>query len=293
MPMVSREILGVRVDFGMNIDDVIDVIEKKLLSDNHSHYVCTTNPEFVMEAQKDSEFKKIVNESDLSLPDGVGVIQAKDYLDKVRKIKKDFIFPFKALVAGLTLGFRGGQYKERITGVELTYKLCELSNKRGYSIFFLGGRPKSITGKLLAMNDTEISSLASEEIKKIYPNVNIVGSSSKFSYGKSDDDMTIKYIKECMGKQSTDVIDFLFVAYGHPNQEKWIARNRGKIPAKVSIGVGGTFEYIVGHSILPPENYVKRNLGWLYRVSRQPWRIKRVFNAFPIFPIRVFLSSIR
>ena len=72
--MISKKILGVRIDFGLNMEKALDIIENKLLKDGENHIVCTTNPEFVVDAQEDSEFKKIINDSSLSVPDGVGVI---------------------------------------------------------------------------------------------------------------------------------------------------------------------------------------------------------------------------
>ncbi|GIW69769.1 MAG: hypothetical protein KatS3mg101_0516 [Patescibacteria group bacterium] len=49
-------ILGVEVDMDYSIEDVMEKIEKVFLSEGN-HYICTTNPEFIMAAQKDSFFK--------------------------------------------------------------------------------------------------------------------------------------------------------------------------------------------------------------------------------------------
>ena len=70
-------------------------------------------------------------------------------------------------------------------------------------------------------------------------------------------------------------------------------RNKDKIPAKVSIGCGGTFDFIVGNSSHPTEFYAKKNLGWLYRLIKQPWRIKRILKAFPKFPMKIYSYSIK
>ena len=61
--MKRRQILGVRVDIGLGADETVKVVEELMLKDGDSHYICTTNPEFIMEAQKDGEFKKIINDS--------------------------------------------------------------------------------------------------------------------------------------------------------------------------------------------------------------------------------------
>jgi N-acetylglucosaminyldiphosphoundecaprenol N-acetyl-beta-D-mannosaminyltransferase len=291
--MFSKEILGVRVDFGMNMDQVLDVVENKLLKEEGTHYICTTNPEFIIEAQKNESFRKIINKSDLSVPDGVGVIYAKDYLEKVSRYKKDFLFPIRALVSGLVLGVKGGQSSERITGVDLTYKICELASKKGFSVFFLGSKPKreSVNGD--GSDDKSNMSDLSAKLKNMFPNLNIIGVASQFSRESKDDDNTIKYVKECMVEKEVTSLDIIFVAYGHPYQEEWIERNSSKIPAKLSIGVGGTLDYMAGYNNLPPDKYIKRNLGWVYRLFKQPWRIKRVYNAFPYFPFKIYFLSLR
>ncbi len=295
--MISKKILGVRIDFGLNMEKALDIIENKLLKDGENHIVCTTNPEFVVDAQEDSEFKKIINDSSLSVPDGVGVIFAKNYLNAVDKMKKNFLFPVRAFLRGVGLGFfsflkKGSVENERISGVDLTYEICNLSSKKGYTIFFLGGRAKNAVGNFIDGGDKDVSNTAADVMRLKYPGVNIVGATSSFSRGKEDDERTVEYIKKIMEEKSINKIDFLFVAYNHVHQEKWIMRNKDKIPAKVSIGCGGTFDFIVGNCSLPPTMYAKYNLGWLYRLIKQPWRIKRIIKAFPVFPMKVFLNSL-
>ena len=295
--MISKKILGVRIDFDLNMQKVLEIIETSLLKDEKNHIICTTNPEFVMDAQEDEDFKKIINESALSVPDGVGVIYAKNYLNAVEKMKRNFMFPVLAFLKGLVVGlssFFGKNLKgERVSGVDLTYEICNLSSKKGYSIFFLGGRAKNALGNFTNDCDSDMSNLAAEEMRKRYPGVNIIGATSAFSRGPEDDEKTCEYIKNVMKEKGVNKIDFLFVAYNHVYQEKWIMRNKDKISAKVSIGCGGTFDFIVGNCSIPPSLYVKYNLGWLYRLIKQPWRVKRIIKAFPFFPMKVFLSSIK
>jgi len=354
--MISKEILGVRVDFGLTMDEVLNLIEKLYLKDDRSRYICTTNPEFIMDAQEDGRFKNIINKSDLSVPDGIGVILAKKYLEKVKKAQdcafhkkaQDCAFHKKARgstfhrkTQGSTFHrktqgntfhkeiqgggifhrkvptgiFRGGKrwffikafiigisvgvshiFKntkdERITGVDLTYKLCEIASKKGYTVFFLGGRPKNFFGKHKEIYQKEMAVLTAEKLQELYPGLNVIGATSKFSREQRDDKDTLNYIKLCMKEKGISHIDFLFVAYNHNWQEKWIVRNSYKIPAKVSVGLGGTFDYIMGHNKLPPNILVKMNLGWLYRLITQPWRMKRIFKAFPSFPLKVYKNSI-
>jgi len=68
-------------------------------------------------------------------------------------------------------------------------------------------------------------------------------------------------------------------------------RNGAKIPVTLGIGAGGSFDYISGKKAWAPRWVRKIHLEWVFRLVTQPWRIKRIFSAFPIFPLKVFLSS--
>lgn len=85
------------------------------ISDGRPHQLVTVNPEFVMAAQSDAEFRHIINTSALALPDGVGVWWASRRL--------------------------GRPLPERIPGVDLVERLAALSAERGYRVYFLGAMP--------------------------------------------------------------------------------------------------------------------------------------------------------
>jgi N-acetylglucosaminyldiphosphoundecaprenol N-acetyl-beta-D-mannosaminyltransferase len=78
--------------------------------------------------------------------------------------------------------------------------------------------------------------------------------------------------------------DVLFVAFGMGKQEKWINENLRKLPSvKIVMGVGGAFDYISGVISRAPLFLRRIGLEWLYRLARQPSRIKRIFNATVVF----------
>jgi N-acetylglucosaminyldiphosphoundecaprenol N-acetyl-beta-D-mannosaminyltransferase len=69
--------------------------------------------------------------------------------------------------------------------------------------------------------------------------------------------------------------DILFVAFGSPKQEIWIAENLSRLPVKVAIGVGGAFDFVSGKVKRAPVFARKLGLEWLFRLIIEPWRIKR------------------
>ncbi len=82
--------------------------------------------------------------------------------------------------------------------------------------------------------------------------------------------------------------DILFVAFGAPKQEKFIAGNLSKLNCKVAIGVGGAFDYISGIVDRAPLWIRKIGMEWFYRLIKQPRRIARIYRAVIKFPILYF-----
>lgn len=126
------EILGVKVD-NLTMGEVLQKVEG-FLEDSQQHYLVTPNPEFLVEAQKDKEFKEILNQADLAVPDGIGLVLAARFL--------------------------GQPFKQRITGTDLMEKICQKAAQKKWPIFLLGGQ-KGVAKK------------AAENLRKKYPRLDI------------------------------------------------------------------------------------------------------------------------
>jgi exopolysaccharide biosynthesis WecB/TagA/CpsF family protein len=323
----SRHILGIKVDF-VSVEQVLSRIGV-LLQKSPSEYgqiLCTTNPEFILSAQKDEEFAKIINNSLLSVPDGIGVSYAKAYLDfldrnlafknkvqdkviknKVQnKVVKNkvmlslsfdyifFLFNYCFVIIKFLLNLIFGKisFPKRVSGADLIYDICALAEERGYSVFLLGGWPTDFWGRPMENPNFDLAQEASKKLLALFPRLNIIGATSEFSYKDKDDADSICYIKEEMLHKGVIDIDILFVCYGHKSQEKWLQRNMLKIPAKLGLGLGGTFDYVTGRKKRSPKLIKKYNIEWLYRLVTQPWRIKRIFNSSVVFIYALIVNNI-
>lgn len=229
------DILGIKID-KISVNETIKRIESFLASAN-GHYIITANPEIAVRAQKDSQFCDIINNADIVVPDGIGLIYASKIVSHEVNLN------------------------ERIQGIELIYKIANKINNQSQKIrlFFLGARGEG-------------SKLAAQKIKKIFPNIEIAG---YFGGDASEegDRIAISIINQTKP-------NIIFVAYGAPKQEKWIARNLGKMPTvRLAIGVGGAFDIINGKIRRAPSKMRKAGLEWLWRLAQEPWRIKRIYNA--------------
>lgn len=217
---MKRNVFLLGVGFNnISANQSLEYITENLLKNNKKNYIVTPNPEILVIANKNKSYKKVLNNAELALPDGIGVIFGAKFLEK----------PLKA----------------RLSGVDLVDKLCKYVSKRPITVGFLGGR-------------TNVAVRTSECLKKRYPSL-------KVSFADSKLDQLDKL----------DQCDILFVALGSPRQEFWISENLRKLPVKVAIGVGGSFDFISGSVPRAPKFLRDVGLEWLFRLIREPWRIKR------------------
>ena len=148
---------------------------------------------------------------------------------------------------GLMIGARleGKTLKERIHGVDLMENLCKEIAKRPITVGFLGGGPR-------------VAEKVAERLKAKYPGLKVIFA-----------------IEEWPQNDQELICDLLFVAFGSPKQEFWIAENFPKINVKAAMGVGGAFDFVSGRVPRAPKYIRKIGFEWLFRLIIQPWRIKR------------------
>lgn len=149
----------------------------------------------------------------------------------------------------------GISISERITGIDIAEYLLKLANKNKYSIYLYGAK------------EEVIESLISK-IKKEYNNINIMGYSN--GYVKNKD----KVMEEILKLKP----DICMVALGIPHQEKIIYKYINKFKKGIFIGVGGSFDVLSGYKKRAPKIFIKLNIEWLYRIIKEPKRLKRFWN---------------
>lgn len=159
----------------------------------------------------------------------------------------------------------------RVAGTDLVEKVCQKSAAKGFSIFFLGA-------------EKGVAERAKKRLEAKYPGVKIVGTLSG-NPGPAADYQTQTIVNQ-YGQ-----IDFLMVAFGAPNQEKWIQRNLGKLKAKIAIGVGGALDYLSGDKKRAPLWIRKMGFEWFFRLLSEPWRFKRQLRL-PYFAFLVLKEKI-
>ena len=152
----------------------------------------------------------------------------------------------------------GKPLAHRLSGVDLMDNVCRDVARRPITVGFLGGGPG-------------IAEKTSKCLRQKYPGLKVL-----LAYGGNPDRKTAEFIKKETQRDDGDKkIDILFVAFGSPKQEVWIAENLKDLPAKLTIGVGGAFDFISGNIRRAPLWIRNLGLEWLFRLIMQPRRIKR------------------
>lgn len=127
-------VLGVGFD-NLTMQEAVDR-GMSLLRSEGMHYVVTPNPEIVETCRENPEANRVINEADLVLPDGIGVIKGAAML--------------------------GTPLKERTPGIEFASHLMGRMAEDGLSLYLLGAKPG-------------VAELAAEKLVEKYPGLKIAG----------------------------------------------------------------------------------------------------------------------
>ena len=226
---------------------------KSKLFEVGQHMICTVNPEILVFAFFNKFYKDILKKTSLNTCDGTGV---------------QFATAFKT---------------HKYAGVDMLIDICDIAQEHNKKVFLLG-----------SANDQVLKKTKHTLLKK-FPNLMIVGTNVGPKITRYKDRLLIqKNENEEVIDQIIDASpDILFVAFGHPKQEMWIAKHLKEIPSvKIAIGVGGSFDYISKTKKRPPLFIQKLGLEWLMRLLAEPKRVFRIGTAVIVFPIIVTYSKI-
>ncbi len=292
--MDKIEVLGVSIN-KVTLSDVLKYIQS-FIQDRKSHYIVTTNSEFILTAQKDQGFKNVLNTADLSVPDGYGVLFATKFQSELKGLRRGLLFPLMSLfvlVKVYVLGVLFRSYLDEIvTGADLFLKIIQGKDLPGVSIYLLG--TEYIGGSSSGQTSLNI-------LKNRYANVNFVGACSgrkeveKGRFTFIDSSEVIERVTRDVSAAGLKKVDLLFVAFGHQRQEMWISQNLSELPVSVAIGVGGAFDFITGRQKRAPKIVRNLTLEWLFRLLTEPSpeRVRRVLSAAFYFPVLLFINTIR
>lgn len=128
------DVLGVKIS-AINMDLAVKLAEEWIASGRFG-YVCVTGVHGVMEAQRDPELLRTLNQAAINTPDGMPMTWI-----------------------GWLQGF---QWMDRVYGPDFMTEMCRISVKRGYRHFLYGGKPG-------------VAQLLSSTLERRFPGLQVVG----------------------------------------------------------------------------------------------------------------------
>ncbi|GCD11365.1 WecB/TagA/CpsF family glycosyltransferase [Clostridium tagluense] len=159
----------------------------------------------------------------------------------------------------------GQPVSEKIAGIELMDSLVKKCESENQGIYLLGATKETVD-------------MCNINLRTKYRKLNILGSHDGY--------FEIDNCEEILQEIEKVSPKILFVAMGCPRQELFIAKYMDRLPCSVFMGVGGSFDIIAGNLKRAPKWMISIGLEWLYRVAKEPFRIKRL-SSIPKFILMV------
>lgn len=151
---MKRRILGVRVD-NLSLDYALGRLEA-FLRDGLNHIIVTPDSPALLTALEDEEYRRILEEADMVLPDGVGVVLASKLV--------------------------GQPIKKRLPGIDLMNAILERAAFYGRRVFLLGSREG-------------VAERAAINIERAFPGIKVVGVHHGY-FGEDEEEEVIRKIRD-------------------------------------------------------------------------------------------------
>ncbi len=214
----------------LTFPEVLREIEA-LVATGEGGCVFTPNVDHLVTAEDDGEFLAAYGEASLSLADG-----------------QPLVWSSRALRTPLPA---------KISGSDLAWPLMELSARRRWRVYLLGGGP--------GVAEAAATRLVRELGVRI---VGVDAPSIDLGAPGGEGDAALERVRAARP-------DLLIVALGSPKQERWIHRHLQGIRPAVAVGLGATLDFVAGRIRRAPSWMSRAGLEWLFRLCQEPRRLAR------------------
>jgi N-acetylglucosaminyldiphosphoundecaprenol N-acetyl-beta-D-mannosaminyltransferase len=242
-------ILGVKID-NLSQKEVLEKISG-FLGDSKFHQIATVGPEFILKAQKNSQFRDILNNCDLNIADGVGI--------------------------KLAFWRFGRNLKSRFTGVDLMQEILKVAEAMGLSVF-------------LACNKNGLCSFKEikSAMLKIYPRLAINGANFNLAAQPPSDPRSDEISAYNLKAKSYNLV---FCNFGAPHQEIFLnSLKNDTIGVAMGVGGSFDFLTEKIRRAPKFMRALGLEWLWrLFQEPKYRW--KRIWNAVIIFTIKVIFCN--
>jgi N-acetylglucosaminyldiphosphoundecaprenol N-acetyl-beta-D-mannosaminyltransferase len=225
--------------FGLDIDDLTQngLVDRvgEAIRERGSCWVVTVNVNLVCRAERDPEFRALIQRANVLTADGMPIV----WMSRLR----------------------GRPLQARVTGSDLLPLLAVRAAEQRWRLFLCGGAPG-------------IAERVAERLAEIAPGVQVVGTASpEFASEAFVTEPSVNQaLLQAIRAAEPDV---LIVAFGSPKQERWIRHHfdTGARAVPVAIGVGGSLDFLAGAQRRAPPWMRRSGLEWIHRALTQPARL--------------------
>lgn len=147
---------------------------------------------------------------------------------------------------------------EKVSGSDVTVPLLRALRSAGGSVFLMGA-----TGN--------VCNALTRKLADLVPGLRIAGTSSPLFDPNGDDSGFVDALDAACAARP----DLLLLALGSPKQEYALGRYADRYRPVVAMGVGATFDFLVGKQHRAPQWMSEAGLEWAYRLTRDPRRLWR------------------
>lgn len=235
----KREFLGIGLSC-LPDEDFIDAVHQAVQTRSRL-VVSFINPDYVLRAHKTPGLVEKMNQFDIVLPDGWGIVLGGRWL-------------------GLPVPDRQGND-------DICPKMFALSAEHGLPNFLFGcseGTPEK----------------AAANLRETFPGIPIAGALHGYwdvtrghpgRYDQADIDMMVETI-------NASNADILHVSIPTPMQQNWVSEVAGRLNVPVIITGGSYLDHLAERVYWYPDWVNKMRLGWAYRLTREPGRLWKRYS---------------
>lgn len=236
--------------------------------------IATPNPEQIVLAQQNISFKEMLNQADVTLPDGIGLV-----------IASRFLF-------GSTVKRQTSKVTSRISGVDFMQDLVQVAAERSVRIGLIGGKPGLAVKALECLRETypRLEAWADEGPEIMVGNdgniegpidtywvtlaKRIVATKTQMVFvglGAPKQEYVISRLARALSSQGGEVLS----ASRQESQQGRRAESARDDKGIILMSVGGSFDMITGRLKRAPVFIRSIGFEWVWRLCQEPWRWKR------------------
>lgn len=225
-PLATADVFGFRVA-RLGLEETVLRFRDAIVRGDRL-YQASINAAKLVNARRNERLAGVLHSADLLSADGQSIVWASRVL--------------------------GDRLPERVAGIDLMFRLLDLAEREGFSVFILGAR-------------TDVLEAGIRKIVERHPHLDVAGSHHGYF-----DDSEGETICALINRAQPQV---LFVAMSSPRKEFWVEANAGRLDVPVIVGVGGSIDVVAGVAARAPRWMQRGGLEWAFRLVQEPRRLWR------------------